>query len=521
MPTPHLEQTASSAEERMPLKFGRSEDFAGIEAFLRHTGYGEENLCRILRIPEICDFGKLNPDTFAADPQEPEALVLLIRIFFLLLDVPETEVRRLIPASTLDSLLTLDLIRPAGGAPAAAASMDGQGSFWAPVWLYPVGDFFVVSDKEKSLPDSVFPAVSPLTFRFLKRIDTASASESLDLCCGSGVAALVLSLHSRRVIASDVSTRSAHFTRFNCRLNSRSNIQVLESDLYAALGNEMFDRIVAHPPYVPSLSNLVVWRDGGETGETLIRSIVEGLGRHLRPGGAFHSACGGFDTMQEDFEQRVRSWLGEGHAAFDVLFGLEFEKSPWQLATELAGGTVNSSNENLRRLLEVFASLGAKKFVIGSLYLERRPEIESDPLPPFTLRKQLSPQAGGTCVRHFLRSLRWLGRLGRLTDLQQVKPKLAPTFRVRITHQVQQQELVPASFVAETARPFQVETRLESDMISILLKCDGETSFSELFQGAQEARSLPEQVTLQVFLQFGVRMLELGYLELDESTLGF
>jgi SAM-dependent methyltransferase len=520
MPAPHLDQPVTSPGVPFPLKFGSDEDFSRIECLLRHTGYGEENLCRILRVPEICDFAKVNPDTFVANPEEPEALVLLIRIFFLLQDVLEAEVRRLIPASEIESLVALDLIRPAGPPTAAETATDGGQRFCAAVWLYPVGSFFVASDKEKNLPDSVFPAVSPLTFRFLTRLDPAAAAESLDLCCGCGVAALTLSTHSRRVVASDVSARSVHFARFNNRLNRRSNIEVLESDLYAALGKAMFDRIVAHPPYVPSLSNLVAWRDGGETGETLIRSIVEGLGSHLRPGGAFLSACGGFDTMQEDFEHRVRSWLGESHPDFDVLFGLEFEKSPWQLAAELAGGTVNSSNENLRKLLEVFASAGAKRFVIGSLYIERRLAAGVDNLPPFTLRKQLSPEAGGSCFRRFLHTLRRLGRLGGLSGLQPLKPKLAPAFRILITHEVHQQELVPASFVAEMAKPFRVETRLESDMIGILLKCDGKTTLFELFQAARLDGVLPEQVTLEIFLKFGARMMELGYMELDEAASG-
>jgi len=262
-----------------------------------------------------------------------------------------------------------------------------------------------------------------------------------------------------------------------------------------------------------------VWRDGGETGEATIREIVKGLGQHLRPGGTFYAACGGFDTMESGFEQRVRSWLGEEHAAFDVILGVDIEKSPWQLAAELTGGTVTGSNENFRGLVEAFASLGARNFVVGALYVERRLEVEDNPLPPFTLRKQLSLSADGACFRRFLHRLRWLGRLGESSSLQSLKPVLAANVQVRVSHQVENQALLPVLFVAEMTNPFRAETRLESEMVEILLQCNGKTSFVELFQGARQARTLPEHVTLENFLRFGTKMMELGYLELSESEL--
>lgn len=36
--------------------------------------------------------------------------------------------------------------------------------------------------------------------------------------------------------------------------------------LYDAMPEDMFDQIVAHPPYAPSLTESLVWRDGGRPG---------------------------------------------------------------------------------------------------------------------------------------------------------------------------------------------------------------------------------------------------------------
>lgn len=516
---PAFEPATHLSDDSLPLTLGREEDFARVRSCLQKAGFDETNLCRVLKIEALCDFEKVDPNTFEASSDEAPALVWLTRLFFLLQDVSACTDQNAVPAEALDSMQALGLISPAHFGPAEAGEAAGHG-FRSRVWLYPVGSFFLASDRDKLRLDAVFPAVSPLTVRFLKRLDNTPVSDSLELCCGTGAAALALSQNSRRVIASDVSARSAHFASFNFRLNCCDNAGAVESDLYAALGGQTFDRIVAHPPYVPSVSNSVVWRDGGETGETAVRRIVQGLQQHLRPRGAFFSACGGFDTIESGFEQRVRSWLGDGHAAFDVLFGVDFEKSPWHLAAELAGGAIHGANETLRRLLDAFASFGAKNFVIGALYIERRPEAEASPVPPLTLRKQLSLSADGGCFGRYLGMLRWLAGLGSPSALQSLQPRLADGFLVRISHQIRNQELLPVSFVAETTQPFRVETRLASGMIDALCRCDGQTCLIDLFTTARQAEILPEHVDLLTFLKFAVKMMELGYLEVAEPAGG-
>jgi hypothetical protein len=66
--------------------------------------------------------------------------------------------------------------------------------------------------------------------------------------------------------AIDVADRSTDFARFNARLNGLSNVTAVSGDLYAPVAGLTFDRIVAHPPYVPSRETTMVYRDGGATG---------------------------------------------------------------------------------------------------------------------------------------------------------------------------------------------------------------------------------------------------------------
>jgi len=492
----------------LPLKLGTPEAFSRIQSFLRSAGYNEANLCGLLGIERICDFEQVDLNRLPGDTGKAALLSLLTRVFFLLQEAPASEIKSLIPEDVLESMQTLDLL-PRG---------DGKAAFESRVWLYPMEELLLASDRNKNLPDAVFPAISPLSYRFLKRMSRSSVPSALDLCSGSGVAALTLSQHCERVIASDVSPRAFHFARFNCLLNDRSNVAVLESDFYASLGAETFNRIVAHPPYVPSLSNAVVWRDGGATGEEPIRRIVAGLPQYLRSGGAFYAACGGFDTKEKTFEQRVRSWLGSAHGEFDVLFAVEFDKSPWHLAVNQGSTQAGDFQENRQRLLEQFSEIGAVSFVAGALVIERRTGKETQPdREPLTLRTQLSPLTDGTCFDTYLGWWRWVCRPEAPQELAQLKPRLGSTLRVNITHVVSEQELLPIAFVIEALRPFRAETKVDPEMVQVLLRCDGKTSLAELFEMARAESLVPERFTLVDFLKFGAKMIERGYLEIDEG----
>src|SRR5439155_15523128 len=228
-----------------------------------------------------------------------------------------------IDPSELGALEALDLLRP-----------GALGHCYSPAFVYPVAGFVIASDRHDSpdgsdlvlASDVVFPALDAGTLRFLGVIPRSPARDALDLCAGTGIAALVLSRHVERVVAADITPRAGHFATFNARLNGRTNVEVVQGDLYQAVAGRTFDRIVAHPPYVPSLGLAKIYRDGGATGEALIRRIIEGLPQHLRAGGMFCALTQGLDTKDGPFEDRVRRWLGDSSAEFDIIFAVDEER---------------------------------------------------------------------------------------------------------------------------------------------------------------------------------------------------
>lgn len=85
-------------------------------------------------------------------------------------------------------------------------------------------------------------------------IPASPCERFLELCCGTGIAALLAARNgAKHAYAFDIAARSVPFAEFNRRLNGLESVTIREGDLYSPSAGERFDRIVAHPPYVPVL----------------------------------------------------------------------------------------------------------------------------------------------------------------------------------------------------------------------------------------------------------------------------
>ncbi len=185
----------------------------------------------------------------------------------------------------------------------------------------PAARLYIVSDFPGSdAPDDfVFPAISQQTWEFLSILLETPCESLFEIGTGSGAAALTASRYAKKVRAGDVSPRCLQFAEFNRRLNGVENLEVLESDVFAGVGDQTFDRIIAHPPYVPWTGRQDAYRHGGPDGEAVLRRLIEGLSDRLRPGGRLCAATMGLDTSDAPLEDRLREMLGGKRDEFDIL----------------------------------------------------------------------------------------------------------------------------------------------------------------------------------------------------------
>src|SRR5690606_23750204 len=75
----------------------------------------------------------------------------------------------------------------------------------------------------------------------------------LDLCTGGGCIGIACALHDAdaQVVLVDISREALSVALDNIEMHEVGDrVQVVESDLFDALGDEGFDLIVSNPPYV-------------------------------------------------------------------------------------------------------------------------------------------------------------------------------------------------------------------------------------------------------------------------------
>ena len=385
--------------ETMPLCFGSPDDYARVVRALAEADFTEAAICRILKLGNMSDLNSEHGKNSDLS-DTPPCLALFIRLFLFFETVARLEMEMLLDHETFDAFVNLAILRPVG---------DDNTEFCTSVFLYPVAGFYMASDRPvdpdgivREREDWVLPAVYEGTLNFLRLLITSPSDEALDLCSGTGIGALALSRIARKAVAVDIAPRAIHYARFNKELNSVNNMEILESNLYGAVSGRTFDRIIAHPPYVPTIRNQSVFKDGGETGEYFVRSIIEGLPEYLRPDGTYYSLSFNIDTQSTPFEERTRQWMGNSHRDFDIVFAIS-EARPVEKVMESIIDRENITDPGeISRFRQAFEKIEATQFVYGMLVIRRRKPEEQN--APFTLRIEMTEGTTGNDLETMMKS---------------------------------------------------------------------------------------------------------------------
>ena len=364
-PWRRYEPTASSDEDLKALR-------------VLFAGYDETAICQRFGMPDLEGYPLSWLEEIDAMPGRLDTLV---RLFNEGLCASEAG----LPADALALLDRLGLI---------ARDTERPAMVYATVAVVPVGEELMVCDRGCSPdgsdyplpPDFVYPPVFDNTLRYLASLPSAPCDAMLEIGTGSGIGAIVGARRARRVWATDIEARAAHFARLNCRLAGLDNVTVLEGDLYKPVEGLTFDRIAFHLPWVPQPQSPYAFADGGEDGETVLRGSIESLPLFLRPGGQFYAILLASDREGERLEQRVRRWLGATENQFDVAVTELARKSPdGFLAQNLARGSI--CEKDIPLWMELWKATRTEAIVYGFLLVERHEGVRE----PVTSRAPFKP----------------------------------------------------------------------------------------------------------------------------------
>ncbi|MFN0103510.1 MAG: methyltransferase [Bryobacteraceae bacterium] len=228
-------------------------------------------------------------------------LACLIRAFVLNAATPEEAMRAQLGAEFFDLCETAGL--------------------WSHVEQGVVGSVVVMVDgKTFLLSDHAGTRLGDLAMHWVMGIGTSTMKLAhsvarrpyervLDLCCGGGIQAFMLSPHAKQIVAVDRNARALNYGRFGAGMNKFNNITFRESDCYSAVEGEKFDAIVCNPPYVLTPDRQTYYRDGGMGGDRFAEKILREAPAYLREGGLAHVMCDVAAMDGQSSEARLRGWL--------------------------------------------------------------------------------------------------------------------------------------------------------------------------------------------------------------------
>jgi hypothetical protein len=331
--------------------------------------------------------------------------------------------------------------------------------------------------------------VSGNTRTFMEFLPRTPCDRFLEVCGGTGIAALVASGFAGQAWTADLTERAARYAEFNGRLNARDRFASLQGDLYQPAGELRFQRIAAHPPYVPAQVNSVIFRDGGEDGEHLVRRVLlEGLPR-LEPGGLLYLTCVASDRREARLEERLRKVMGSAGEDFDLLLAVRFQADP----VEYRMRSILRSEGDLTSMKDWSAQsrrLGIEALVYSHIYVQRRIGTR----PVFTRRRRLG---AGTTVAEVLWALEVDGALqepGAIEGLLARRPRIMPSSTLQVRYRYDD-GWVPAEAFLSAEWPFQATVRGPFWLADLLQRCDGSAALGEVLAEFKASGLIAAEIT--------------------------
>jgi SAM-dependent methyltransferase len=437
----------------------------------------------------------------------------LVRLFLDAVYVEEATLDRVLPAEVVAALWSLNLL---------AKSPTQPGVCYSNVSIPPVRSVLTIMDRAAGpdgidcpLPaDVVYPAVVENTRDFMAGIPNTPCEALLDIGTGTGIAALEGARYARHSWGTDIIARPVRFAEFNRRLNGLDNMTVLQGDMYEPVEGLTFDRIVTHPPYVPSRKTGLIFRDGGEDGEQIIRRVVEGLPQFLRPGGRMYSVHMASDRTGEPYEQRLRKWLGAHQAEFDVVvITLKLHEPKDFLARQI--NIIKREHSDIAFWSEMWAA-NKTEFLIYNWVLIRRHDGSR---PPVTARAHAGK---GYEPRHrewLLDFESFAASFGGTEMLLSSKPVIASNCELVVLNRIRDGRFNAEEFQTRTHRPFDNTAKVEGWVAELISECDGAQSGQELFDRRIAAGVLPPDSDIADFAKVLRWLISSGILRLPERPL--
>jgi hypothetical protein len=287
---------------------------------------------------------------------------------------------------------------------------------------------------------------------------------------------------------------------------------VIQSDVYSGVEGRTFDRILAHPPYMPVLRPKWVYHDGGIDGEQITQRIVAGLPRFLRPGGMFQ--CHTVATDREaPLEQRLRQWLGEAQTEFDLLLVIRSQGEPREFV--MSAALRDGNREDVAVWQKLFREWKIQRMLDLSITVVRHAEA----CAPLTIRRLGGEHSRPAEADWLLRWERIASQPQTCEALLKTRPVATQNLKFLVTHVIKEGALQVTECQATVQYPFQAEASVEGWMPLLLAGCNGRATGLELYERMRQQGYLPPDTLPQRFGALLAAFVAQGFITIEEFAL--
>ncbi|NQY06351.1 MAG: methyltransferase [Flavobacteriaceae bacterium] len=356
---------------------------------LHRLNYNQKEICNCLKIDDLQHIKPTHLAYFERYILKEEPLHHLIRLFLLRGNISWKQAKELFGDALLNILLAINML-----------GVKKNKQLFSYVALYHVDGFFIATDhrflflKEDQMEEDPVMYIGSDSLGLIQTAPRYYSNHTLDLCTGSGVQAIVASRYSRQVLAIDINPRAIRFARFNAMLNGIHNMDVQLGNLYEKLKFNCFDTILANPPFVPSPNLETKFRDGGSSGEDILKTIISGASKRLSNKGQLFIVTDLVNVSK--YEQKLKKWWHNDNADIlllktadrdEILFSVPHCHHPFGQSYEAFNSELFSWIENFRteQLTAVnFGYILIKKHDFKGGYFDKTIHNPSSPIYPET-----------------------------------------------------------------------------------------------------------------------------------------
>ena len=465
------------------FSFQDRKNYRRFRQILQDIGFTEQAILDALNLEDLSSAGEKDIALLLKRTERELPLHTLIRLFLIENPCPVQNVRKALKPLTIETLAEADLIH-----------IDGS-NVYGQVKLLPFKGLVIAFDQPRMLLTDQAPeyvmGIGSSTITLANLTIRKPVQEALDLGTGCGIQALLAGHHAEQVRATDQNPRAVRLADFNDRLNGMDHINCRQGDLFEPVRNQRFDLIVTNPPFVISPENRYIYRDGGMTGDELVRKIAGQAPDYLSDGGFCHILCNWAEKADQDWKERLQSW---------------FEDTPcdvWVMRSETRDAATYASTW-IRHTEKKAVDDFARRFEEWTNYYDRQ-SIRSIGAGIITLRKSSGrsvwfraedgPErmigpcgediATGFALQDYLKSI------PRDIDLMQAVLQVSPKTRLDRESIPTDQGWMDQAFHLRLSEGLAYSANADPIVANLLVKCNGRTPLNNLVHQAADALNEP------------------------------